>query len=602
MRTPARHSLLIVAVLAGCAAPVGSPGNLEPPLSGKRVESKRGIVVTSATDASAAGLAMLDQGGNAIDAAVAASFALGVVDPSQTGLGGYAVGVAWMAKERRAEVMEAMSQAGADPAWGELDPVRAVAATGAAPSISFDGGDARDPRSALVPGFVAGLLEWHAARGKLSRATVLAPAIRLAREGFIIGPLNHRLFASSIEKLKADPDAAELFMPGGQVLRVGDRLVQTTLAVLLESIARDGASAFYAGDVPRMIAEKARRAGGLLDAADFAAYKASMRRPSCSMFNGYTVLAGPSPVAGPAMSEVLNLAERTGLAAMPNPTIDADAAVMLANVIRVALADRRAVSGHPEWAPGPVRGFTSGAFADTRVATVKAPFRDTIPRGEAWDFERSSPPAACAALDPYAETSRPAPTAAPRDDDDDAESNGSQTSHLVVIDAERNAVSLTSSVGVLFGSGVYANGIFLNSSGNLFQRGDRKPGRKPGSSIAPTLMLEGNDVRFAAGAGGAAYIPTAVPQVLLRMAAWGQDPYAALVAPRLHPSATGRAMEIEQGFALPVYGALRAHGYVPTNRVANLQFAGVAAASVRRDGVAIGAADPRRDGVALGQR
>ena len=599
MPNPSRSIIALAALLAACAAPATSTSTTnDPPIAAKRVESRRGVIVTSATDASAAGLAMMEQGGNAIDAAVAASFALGVVDPSQTGLGGYAVGVAWIAKDHRAEVMEAMGETGADPAWAQPDPPRAAAAS--VTDATNEGGDARQPKTALVPGFVAGLLEWQAARGKLSRAAVLAPAIRLAREGFIVGPLNHRLFSASIEKLKADSEAMALFMPGGQVVRVGDRIVQAKLATLLEAIARDGASAFYTGEVARTIAEKTRRVGGMLDAADFAAYKPNMRRPTCSTFLGYTVVSAPSPVAGPAMSEVLHLAEMSGLTRMGNPTFDADAAVKMADAIRVSLVDRRLVGGHPDWAPSPVRGFTSEAFAATRVAQVNAGFRDTIPRGDAWAFEHEAVPAACAAMDSYAETARPSAAAGP--ERDDAETLGSQTSHMVVIDGEHNAVSLTSSVGVLFGSGVYANGIFLNSSGNLFSRGERKARRKPGSSIAPTLVLEGNEIRFAAGAGGAAYIPTAVPQALLRMAAWGQDPFAAIAAPRLHPSAAGGALEIEQGFALPVYGALRAHGYLPMNKIANLQFAGIAAAALRRDGVIVGAADPRRDGVAVGMR
>ncbi|MDB4915223.1 MAG: ggt [Gemmatimonadetes bacterium] len=600
MRTLHVSAVVLLSLATACASPgsVASSPN-DPSTFGKRVESRRGVIVTSATDASAAGIAMLEQGGNAIDAAVAASFALGVVDPSQTGLGGYAVGVAWMARDHRAEVMEAMGQVGADPAWGQPDPPRTgIVLSGQA--ATNEGGDGRDPRAAIVPGFVAGLLEWQAVRGKLTRAQVLAPAIRLAREGFIVGPLNHRLFTASIPKLKVDSEAAALFMPGGQVLKVGDRLVQTRLAGLLEAIARDGPSAFYAGDVPRVIAAKSRSVGGLLDAADFAVYKPAMRRPSCSTFLGYTVLGGPSPVSGPSISEVLHLAELSGLTSMGNPTTNASAAVKMADAIRVSLVDRRIVGGHPEWAPAPVRGFTSAAFAETRVGAVNGGYRDTLPRGDAWKFENETLPAACVAVDPYPATQRVSRTDGPGDDA--AEMNGSQTSHMVVVDADHNAVSLTSSVGELFGSGVYANGIFLNSSGGLFARGERKPLRKPGSSIAPTLLLEGNEVRFGAGAGGAAYIPTAVPQAILRMAAWKQDPFAALAAPRLHPSANGPAMEIEQGFALSVYGALRAHGYVPTNKVANLQFAGVAAFWVRPDGVIVGAADPRRDGIAMGVR
>ena len=601
---------------AACAAPRGASSSamgagVEPAMAGKRVEARGGVVVTSAADASNAGLAMLRQGGNAIDAAVAASFALGVVDPSQTGLGGYGVGVAWFAKERRAEVMEAMGQAGADSAWWLPDPARPV---------SFDGGDAREPRTALVPGFVAGLLEWQAARGKLPRAAVLAPAIALARDGFVVGPLNHRLFAASVDKLKADPEAAALFMPGGEVLKVGDRLVQPKLATLLEAIARDGAKAFYEGDFPRRVAEKTRRVGGLLDAADFAAYRPAMRRPVCSAFGPYTVLGAPSPVAGASLAELLNVAERTGLTRGGDPTRDPQSAVRMADALRVSVADRRLAGGHPEWAPGPVRGMASAEFAATRAALVGAAVRDSIARGDAWAHEGAAVPARCASLDPYPATPRPANprpagAGAPGEGANayaaldaryaaarlDAESDGSQTSHLVVIDAERNAVSLTSSVGVLFGSGVYAEGVWLNSSGNLFARGERAPRRKPGSALTPTLLVDPSGVRAGFGAGGAAYIPTAVAQVALRVAGWGQEPYAALQAPRLQVSAAGPALEIEQGFALPVYAALRSHGYVATNRIANLQFAGVHLFWVRPDGMVVGAADPRRDGVAVGR-
>ncbi|HEU5173929.1 MAG TPA: gamma-glutamyltransferase [Gemmatimonadaceae bacterium] len=597
---PTSRLLPALVLLVACAGPRAgarhSPSaalTSEPSLAGKRVEARGGVVVTSAADASAAGIEMLQQGGNAIDAAVAASFALGVVDPSQTGLGGYAVGLAYFARDRHAEVMEAMGQAGADSAWGLPDPVP----PGATPGVSFDGGDARQPRTALVPGFIAGLLEWHARHGRLPREKVLAPAIRLARDGFIVGPLNHRLFVSSRDKLMADPEAAALFMPGGEPLRVGDRLVQAKLANLLDAIARDGAAAFYTGDVARRIAEKTRAVGGLLDASDFAAYRPAMRRPVCSAFHEYTVLGAPSPVAGPSMSELLNLAEQSGLSRLPNPTHDTASAVRLADALRVSVADRRLLGGHPEWRVGPVRGLTNARFAAARAALVGQPAVDSVPPGDAWPFEAEPVAPRCAALEPYAASTRPAGDTGLVTPGDDTQS---LTSHLVVIDAERNAVSLTSSVGVLFGSGVYAEGVFLNSSGNLFTRGDRAPHRKPGSALSPTLLLEGDDVRLAAGAGGAAYIPTAVAQVVLRMAAWKQDPWSAMAAPRLQPTAAGTALEVEQGFALPVYGALRAHGYTPYNRVATLQFAGVHAAWVRADGVIIGAADPRRDGVASG--
>ncbi len=599
------------AALAGCARGAArAPGAPEPPLAGKRVEARRGVVVTSAADASAAGLAMLAAGGNAVDAAVAAAFALGVVDPSQTGLGGYGVGVVWLAgaggAPGRAEVLEAMGQAGADAAWGRPDaaPGAPGAAGGGAPS--FEGGDARAPRTALVPGFVAGLLALHERHGRLPRAAVLAPAARLARDGFVVGPLNHRLIAASRDKLLADPEAAALFLPGGEPPRVGDRLVQPQLAALLDAIARDGAPAFYEGEFAGRVAAKTRRVGGLLDAADFAAYRPAFRRPLCSAFGGYTVLGAPAPVAGATVAEFLHLAEGAGLARLGDPTRDTAAVVRLADALRVAVADRRVYGGHPDWARLPVRGVASAGYAAARARFVGAPVRDSLPRADAWAFEPAPPSAACAALDPWPASAPPAPAssgadrAAPGPPGPDP-SSASQTSHLVVIDAERNAVSLTTSVGVLFGSGVFAEGVFLNSSGNLFAPGERAPGRKPASGITPTVLLDGRGrVRLAVGAGGAAYIPTAVGQVVFRVAGLGQDPWAALAAPRLHPATRGRALEVEQGFALAAYGALRAHGYAPSHRVATLQFAGVHAAWVAPDGRLVGAADPRRDGAAAG--
>jgi gamma-glutamyltranspeptidase/glutathione hydrolase len=592
-------------------APAAPPLAPEPPLAGKRVEARRGMVVTSAADASAAGRAILEAGGNAVDAAVAAAFALGVVDPSQTGLGGYGVGVVWLAgaggAPGRAEVLEAMGQAGGDPAWGRPDPAPAAAPAAApAPGTSFDGGDARAPRTALVPGFVAGLLALHERSGRLPRSAVLAPAARLARDGFVVGRSTTALRGLARQARGRPRGRPRLFLPGGEPPRVGDRLVQPRLAALLDAVAAGGADAFYRGDFARRAAAKARAVGGLLDAADFAAYRPAFRRPVCSTFAGHTVLGAPAPVAGASLAEFLYLAERSGLPALGDPTRDTAAVVRLADALRVSAADRRLAGGHPDWARLPVRGLASAAFADLRASLVGTPVRDSLPAAEAgaaWSREAAAGPAACAALDPWPASPPPAaaPAAAPSAAPGGDASTASNTSHLVVVDGAGNVVSLTTSVGVLFGSGVYADGVFLNSSGNLFSRGERAPGRKPGSALTPTILLDGaGRVRLAAGAGGAAYIPTAVAQVVYRVAGLGQEPWAAVAAPRLHPTAAGRALEVEQGFALEAYGALRAHGYLPTNRVANLQFAGVHAVWVAPDGRLVGVADPRRDGAAAG--
>ena len=166
------------------------------------------------------------------------------------------------------------------------------------------------------------------------------------------------------------------------------------------------------------------------------------------------------------------------------------------------------------------------------------------------------------------------------------------------MDGERNAVSMTFTVGVLFGSGVYVNGYFLNSGASNFDNNTRGPNRYGSSTISPTIVLEGNDVRMVVGAAGSQYIPTATTQVTFRHLALGEDPWLAIASPRLQP-AQGRTVEVEPGFAPEVYAALRAKGYYPLSRVGDIMFGGVHAIAVVK-GKLIGVADPRRDGAAVG--
>lgn len=572
-------AVLLCLSLASCAPqrPVTRP---EPATPGKRVEARHGMVASSSADASAAGLQVLQRGGNAIDAAVATAFALGVVDHSQTGIGGYGVATIWLAKEKRAEVLEFMGRTGADPAWGAADPET----TGPV-----------NPRIALVPGFVSGLLTLHERYGKLPRTDVLAPAVRLARDGFIVGPLMHRVLTAQRDKVAASPAAALVFLRNGAAPEIGDRIVQPELAAILEAIGKDGAPAFYAGEYARRTTEQIRAAGGLLTEADFAAYKPVARRPACSPFLDYTVIGAGGSVASPYVIEMLNVAAASGTPRLGDPTTSPEAATHLADAISVGLQDLRRYGGGPEWQPSPVRGVTQPAFAAARAGWHPGA---TEARPDAWDKDAGPVPAQCAAIDPYPVTARPA--GAGQDEVGDVAESASNTSHFSVVDEDRNVVSLTSSVGILFGSGVYAGGMFLNSSGNLFRAGTRAPNRYPSSAVSPMIVLQGTSPRLAVGAAGSAYIPAAVAQVIFRYVALRQDLYTAVAAPRMNAQAENRRLEIEAGYTLPVYEQLRGHGYITSTRIADLLFAAVHAVAIRPDGTLVGAADPRRDGAAAG--
>lgn len=578
----------VVLLFAGCgglsretSVPIGSA------MLGKRVVGTRGMVSASQPDAAAAGAEMLRRGGNAMDAAVAAAFALSVTDISQTGLGGGGALLWHGARDRRSDYVLFYPRTGADSAWAVFDSTLAP--------------EVRTARGAAVPGMVAGLLDAHARHGRLDRATVLAPAIALARDGFVVTPLLSRTIVSARARLAGDSAAMDLLMPGGEALMPGQRLVQPALAATLQRIAALGAPGFYEGPVAAALARDVQAKGGLITERDVASYALTRTPPLCAEWRGHTVLSAPPPMGGPSVLAMLQMSEIAGVTQGGGFTVDGDAIVRLAGVQRLVTADAGWWRGDPAVMTVPARGFSSAGYARARAALLPASSPDTAPRGNPWRHESDALPASCA------DHAFPIATAAVDDTlafraapIDDATETGF-TSHLAVVDAEGNAVSATTTVGVLFGSGIYTGGFFLNSSaGNLDAR-TRGTNRYANSTIAPTLVLERGTVRLAIGAAGSQYIQPATSQVTMRILAFGEDPGAAIAAPRIQTSPVRREVEVEPGFSSDVYAALVRAGYRPGSRIADLTFGAVHGVFVRKDGRRIGIADPRRDGSAAAQ-
>ena len=581
--TRSRALLLGAALLTACGL---QPPASQPPMYAKRAESTQGMVAASHADAAAAGAAMLRAGGNAIDAAVATAFALAVVDPSQTGLGAGGGMVIWHHATGRADALDFYARTGADSDWARTDT--------AAARRPING------RSAGIPGAVAGLLEAHGKWGKLTRAQVMAPAITLARDGFIVSPLLARTSESARAKLTADSSAAALFLPGGQALRPGDRLVQSLLAQTLETIARDGRTAFYEGVLAERAVAKMRAAGSPVTVADFRGYPVASKRPLCTPWMGYTLLSAAPQLGGATPLAALNLLAASSAAQLGSPTTQGAAAVQMVGALRVAEADVGRFPGDPAFYGVPARGLTSPAFAARRAPVIAGlDGGGTVAVGDPWADDAAASSGACVALDAYGASALGATRAAtrtPRRSGDD-EAAASNTTHFSVVDADRNAVAMTFTVGVLFGSGVYVNGYFLNSGASNFDQSTRGPNRYGSSTISPTIILKGTDVRMVVGAAGSQYIPTSTTQVTFRHLALGEDPWIAIASPRLQP-AQGRNVEVESGFAPEVYAALKAKGYTPLSRVGDIMFGGVHAIAVVK-GKLIGVADPRRDGAAV---
>ena len=541
------------------------------------------MVAASHPDAAAAGATILAQGGNAVDAFAATAFALSVTDVSQTGLGGGGALTFYDATTKTVEHVSFYPRAGEDGNWALADTSRGR----------------RPGRAAATPGMVAGVLDAHGKWGKLTRAQVMAPAIVLARDGFIVSPLLARTIVASRDKLMADSLAAARFMPRGEALRPGDRLVQPELAATLQRIADAGAPAFYTGPVAERLSAKVQAQGGLVTVRDMNSYFVTAMRPLCTMWRGYTLLGAPPPMGGASVLEMLQLADASGVADAGSFTDNGTAVTKLADIMRIGNADAGAYRGDPAAMRVPAHGVVHPEFARQRAGLVGGPVPDTAVAGNPWAYDTLAAPGACTKLNPYpASVAMPAAT---RSGDESGDEEGqSFTSHLAVVDGDGSAVSATTTVGVLFGSGVYTDGFFLNSAGSNFDAKTRGTNRYAISTMSPTLILEGNKVRLVVGAAGSQYIQPAITQVTIRMLAFGEDPAVALSAPRIHTSSTMKEVEVEPGFSNSVYAALVARGYAPASRVRDISFGGVHAVFVRNDGKRIGVADPRRDGTAAG--
>ncbi|HEX7091808.1 MAG TPA: gamma-glutamyltransferase [Longimicrobiales bacterium] len=526
--------------LAGCRAGVGGAGVRTPaptlaPDIEKRVVARNGVVSAAHPLAAEAGVEMLQRGGNAVDAAVAAAFAIGVVEPMMSGVGGGGGTLIWLQEEGRAEYVDFYAAA------------RATAWRGALP----DTGRA-SLREVGVPGAVAGLLEAHERFGRLSRAQVMAPAIRLAEEGFPVYLVLADAIRANRRKLERFPEAARRFLPNGHPLAVGETLRQPELAATLREIAEHGKAGFYEGDVAESVVAVLNAGGNPTALADFAAYTPRWnKRPVCGTYRGLTVLSAPPPQTGMHIVHALNLLEPYDLARLGLPTRSADAFDVLASALRVAAADHGRHNGDPNWTAVPAAGVTSKAFARTRaglVGTGRVPER--IPPADATAHDDAPPPASCAPLEPYG----PAPAIRTEQGDDGANASAGaaagfaavseiegahavsgsviehgepvasgsavehrtlvasrsvaahealsasgnvaahgtriaagghagavvvsseipegETTHISVVDRDGNAVALTNTLSPYFGSGAWVAGFFLNSSAVDFSRAD----------------------------------------------------------------------------------------------------------------------------------
>jgi gamma-glutamyltranspeptidase / glutathione hydrolase len=597
--------LLALAVALGLAAAPGGAASQQaggsvvvaPADDGKRIEAKHGVVTSANALASDAGVAMLRTGGNAVDAAVATAFALGVVEPQMSGLGGSGAAAIWLAREGKPAYLDFYAAQPVEAWRGQTEPARRGPVTG---DTTPPAGGPPDLRGVGIPGQVAGLLALHEKFGVLSREQVIAPAIRLADEGFPVGQILAGFIATGAAKMKPFPEAMALYVPGGRPLAPGETLRNPALAESLRRIARDGRRGFDEGPTAEAVVGALRAGRHPARPGDLAGYEPQWKRPLCTDYRGATVLSAPPPQTGLQVLHALELLEGFDLKGLGLPTRSAAAFDALVSAMRVAQSASRG-NGDPDWVSVPANGISSAAFAESRRTLLGArPAAQTIEPADARPFDRAAPPGACGRYEPYgAATSDPAlgrapdPALAGEIDEADGE-----TTHLSVVDKDGNAVSLTQTNSSVWGSGGFAAGFFLNDSGFRFtdeniDAPSRRPWRTRTTTIAPSLVLKDGRVQMVIGAPGGGRIPTEIVQVMVYTLDYGLDPLDAVRIPRIFPAAGHTRVQVEHGFTPELLRDVRALGYDPV-----AESAGYARLYliVRRGDAWVGVADPRHDG------
>ena len=593
-------TMLVLTATALPAQRVVSPAD-----DGKRAEGKNGAVTSANGLASDAGLQMLRAGGNAIDAAVATAFAIGVVEPQMSGLGGSGSATVWMKREGKPAYLDFYAAQPADAWRGHPSlaaPATATPAPTGAPAQAEESatGTPGDLKVVGVPGSVAGLLALHERYGVLTREQVIGPAIRLAEEGFPVWQILADFIASSADKMKPFPRATALYFPGGKALGPGDFMKNPELGASLRRIAATGRKGFYEGPTAEALVATLNAGGHPLRLSDLASYAPQWKRPLCTAYRGYTVLSAPPPQTGIQILHTLELLEPFSLKTLGLPTQSSRAFDVLASALRAGQSQSR-FNADPNWAAVPANGLTSSVFAASRAGVVgSGKAAAAIAPADPAPFDTASAPGECLRHEPYGPAA-PLPAVAGNQQspaDASEEATGGETTHLSVVDKAGNAVALTVTNSSVWGSGGFAEGFFLNNSGFRFtERNISAPNRSQwrirNTTIAPTIVLRGSDVEVVIGAPGGGRIPTEILQVLVYVLDYGLDPLDAVRIPRLFTSAANPRVQLEHGFSPELLREVRAMGYEPVAESAGYARLYLIA---RRGGTWVAVADPRHDG------
>lgn len=539
------------------------------------VRANRWMAATANPLASEAAAEMLRAGGGAIDAAIAAQLVLGLVEPQSSGLGGGAFLVHWDAASRSLATLD-----GRETAPAAATPTLFQTASGQ-PLGFLDavvGG-----RSVGAPGTPRLLESAHRKFGKLAWRKLFAPAIRLAENGFIVSPRLAAQAAEDAPRLATSAATAAYFLPGGTAIKAGDLLKNPAYAGTLKALRDGGADAFYSGPIAADIVATVNGAAnpGRLSVGDLERYAVVEREAVCAPYRAFEICGMPPPSSGGiAVAQILGLLEGHDLAALGPDSPQAWR--LIGDASRLAFADRERYVADPAFTPQPTAGLVARDYLGERARLLAG--------------DRAMP-AAPAGAPKFSHALNFAP---------DKALEFAGTSHLSIVDAEGDVVSMTTTIEAGFGSRLMARGFLLNNELTDFSFRSHvdgvpvanrvEPGKRPRSSMAPTIVLRDGKPVLAAGSPGGSQIIGYVAKVLIAHLDWGMDVAAAAALPNML-NRTG-PFEIEKGSkAEALAEPLKALGF--ETKIADMT-SGAQAIAITPDGLE-GGVDPRREGLAVGE-
>jgi gamma-glutamyltranspeptidase/glutathione hydrolase len=532
----------------------------------RNATGKNGVVASAHPLATSAGLHILKKGGNAIDAALATALMLGVVAPAWSGIGGGGLGVVHLVRSDETVAVD----------YREVAPKKAHAEMFELDETGHvkDDSNAIGPLAIAVPGSASGVATLHERYGTMK----LADICRFARDqaaggtpiGRTLGLVLREDRDNSLTKLRRFTPTGMVFLKRGKPLRVGQKFLIPNLASTLDAIVQNGAQSFYNGNLAKEILAYLEKNGGILTEEDFAEYSTRIRKPVTATYRDYEVCGMPPPSSGGiSMIEILNIIEGFDLSAMKHNS--ARATHTIAEAMRLAYADRAACIADPDF--------------------VSVPVSELISKKHAVDLRSSM-----SALGGELSTGRAESSA----------HGGSNTTHLSVMDREGNVVALTESIECYFGSGILIPqiGVLLNDQMHDFdphpgELNSIEPGKRPLSSMSPTILFKEGRPCLALGSAGGPRIISSVAQTIINMVEFGMKLPEAVAAPRFHCQENTIILEKESSHS--VSNDIRKFGHrIEVKRGPDLFFGGVHATHFDpAKKTFVGTADPRRDGIAL---